>query len=176
LEKSFSTPKPKSSDKFSKTKLRRLGIIKDKKVPQRLKYQDFVDVHSLWNSYVADLCRFDKDTTEIQRKLNSMDLHGAFLKVVGSNCSSYEALEGIVIKETKNTFAIVTTRNITKTIPKAETTFDIKLENPSGMLRIAGNFFQTRPAERVSKKIKSFVDFVGIKTYKSKLKFSQLIE
>jgi len=52
--------------------------------------------------------------------------------------------------------------------------FDVKLEKPAGLMRIAGNSFLVRPAERVSKKIKSFVDFVGLKVYKSKLKFSEI--
>ncbi len=47
--------------------------------------------------------------------------------------------------------------------------FDVELESPAGVMRIAGNSFITRPAERCCKKIKSFMEFVGSAVYKSKL-------
>jgi len=61
---------------------------------------------------------------------------------------------------------------IISALPKAESTFDVTLDKPKGVMRIAGNSFSTRPAERVSKKIKSFMEFVGPSVYKSKLKWS----
>ncbi len=59
-------------------------------------------------------------------------------------------------------------------IPKAENVFDVKLDEPAGTMRIAGNSFRTRPAERTVKKIKTFMNFVGLKVYRSKLKYGRI--
>jgi RNase P/RNase MRP subunit p29 len=56
-------------------------------------------------------------------------------------------------------------------IPKTENVFDIQLANPEGTVKIAGNSFITRPAERASKKVKSFIEFVGVRKYKSQLRY-----
>lgn len=50
--------------------------------------------------------------------------------------------------------------------------FDVSLDNPKGTLKICGNSFLTRPAERASKKIKSFMEFIGARVYKSRLRYT----
>ena len=56
-------------------------------------------------------------------KLTSADYHGAELQVVRSNCTGRVGLRGIVLKDTKFTFEIVTCDNEIKTIPKKHTVF-----------------------------------------------------
>lgn len=51
---------------------------------------------------------------EIQQKLNKIDLHGAMLTVADANCKDYVGLGGVVVKETRNIFIIVTSSGTTK--------------------------------------------------------------
>lgn len=60
--------------------------------------------------------RDEERPEEIQQRLNRIDLHGAFLTVADANCKDYIGLEGIVVKETKNIFIIVTNSGITKSM------------------------------------------------------------
>jgi len=142
------------------------------KVPSVLNYDQFVELNSLWKSYVADLLHDEERPEEIQQRLNRIDLHGAYITVVESNCKDYIGLEGIIVKETRNVFIIVTSTGATKTVPKPEGMFDVPLSKPKGIMKICGNSYLTRPAERASKKMKSFMEFVGAKVYKSKLRYT----
>ena len=55
--------------------------------------------------------------------LVSADYHGALLEVVRSRCVSRVGLKGIVVKDTKFTFEVVTTRDVVKRVPKEHTVF-----------------------------------------------------
>ncbi|CAL8131522.1 unnamed protein product [Orchesella dallaii] len=151
---------------------RKQRLKKEKLVPKTLKFENFVKLNGMWKAYVADLLNDEVRKDEIQLKLNRIDLHGAYITVADANCKDYVGLEGIIVKETRNVFVIVTRSNTTRTVPKAENAFDISFEKPSGTLTICGNSFLTRPAERASKKIKSFMEFVGARVYKSKLRYT----
>jgi len=151
---------------------RKHRLKKEKPIPRNLNFDTFVQLNEMWKAYIADLLNEEIRPEEIQLKLNRVDLHGAHITVADANCKDYIGLEGIVVKETRSVFVIVTRSSATKTIPKAENVFDINLDKPSGKLTICGNSFLTRPAERASKKMKSFMEFVGARVYKSKLRYT----
>jgi len=102
--------------------------------------------------------------------MNRADYHGALITVHYSHCAEYTGLTGIVLKETRNTFIVVTRSNKTKTIPKPENVFNIILDDPEGTIQVAGNSFMARPADRANKKIKGIMDFISQKVYKCDLK------
>ncbi len=56
----------------------------------------------------------ESQVDDIQQKLNKIDLHGAHVKVTHSNCKDFIGLKGIIIKETRNTFVVVSPENVTK--------------------------------------------------------------
>lgn len=64
-------------------------------------------------NYIFDH-RDEERPDEIQQKLNKIDLHGAMLTVADANCKDYVGIEGIVVKETRNMFIIVTSSGTTK--------------------------------------------------------------
>ncbi|CAG7827060.1 unnamed protein product, partial [Allacma fusca] len=136
--------------------------------PKQLKYSDFLELNSLWKAYVGDILGSDTRIGDIQQKLNRIDMHGADIKVSKSICDSLKNLEGIVVKETKNTFVIVTSDNETKTLPKCENFFQVILPD-RGVMEISGSGFISRPAERTNKKLKSFIEYLGPKVYRRQL-------
>lgn len=102
--------------------------------------------------------------------LAGADFHGAKLKVVRSRCLSRVALKGIVIRDTKFTFEVITEKNEVKIVPKEYTVFQFEVplvDETEGeaevdgkekkrpkpfVFELYGHFFQTRAPERASKK------------------------
>jgi RNase P/RNase MRP subunit p29 len=164
----------KSKSKFLRKKLAKSQGIRKKifrvsrTAPTNVKYSNFLKLNNLWKYYVDDILGSDTKIVDIQQKLSRVDMHGANIKVSRSNCESLRNLEGIVIKETKHTFIIVTSANETKTLPKCENFFEVVIPD-RGIMEISGSAFVSRPAERTNKKIKSFIEYVGPKVYRRQL-------
>ena len=63
-------------------------------------------------------------------KLVSADFHGAELEVVRSRCVSSVGVRGIVVRDSKFVFQIVTRRNELKIVPKEHTVFRFEVPPP----------------------------------------------
>ncbi|KAL3473016.1 hypothetical protein BJX99DRAFT_202846 [Aspergillus californicus] len=109
-------------------------------------------------------------------KLVSADFHGAEVEVVRSRCAGRVGLKGIVIRDTKFTFVIVTERDEMKSIPKEQTVFRFCVPLPNSqdtagkkdtargageneeekklVFELHGSQFQNRPVDRANKKFK----------------------
>ncbi|KAL2914094.1 RNase P/RNase MRP complex subunit [Polyrhizophydium stewartii] len=85
-------------------------------------------------------------------KLVKADFHGAMLTVAKSKCPANVGLSGIVIKDTENTFHLVTRDNKLKVVPKLNNVFTFGIGDT--LFTLFGNQFRTRPAERATKKFK----------------------
>lgn len=101
--------------------------------------------------------------------LASADFHGAKIEVVRCGCVGRVGMKGIVVRDTKFTFVIVTDEDEVRTLPKRETVFQYEVplpdengqvpdekESEGGKLvfELQGNQFETRPADRANKKFK----------------------
>ena len=94
--------------------------------------------------------------------LASADMHGAKIRVVRSRCVSRVGLEGIVVRDTRYTFEVVTRGDVVKSVPKEHTVF--RFEVPLGgegeaerkplVFEIFGEQFQTRAPDRANKKFR----------------------
>eukprot|EP00794_Sanderia_malayensis_P017429 gene17429-19173_t len=98
---------------------RELGLYKIPKEKQR--YESFVPLHKLWTDYMKTLigiyaARSNITLKTVENKLLKADYHGAFLEVASSKCRTYLNTMGIVIKETKNMFYIITEEDKVKEI------------------------------------------------------------
>lgn len=97
------------------------------------RYEIYEPLHRLWVGYVQDvlfgeagmLPRISGDGhaekgkalmvgQDLAAKLMSADLHGSHMKVVRSRCPSRVGIKGIMVKETKMTFEIITKGNVLK--------------------------------------------------------------
>ncbi|KAF8473818.1 Rof/RNase P-like protein [Kalaharituber pfeilii] len=177
--------KPKPLTAREKRKLRIYDI-----PPECRHYEIYVPLHKLWIGYVQEVLFGDSGTVprsngyggnaekgkvmiagqELAAKIMSADLHGAEVKVVRSRCPTRVGLKGIVVKETKMTFEIVTTANLIKTIPKEHSIFEIEVppklsDTPPGAVttgevrnlafQIHGTNFMYKAADRGNKKFKA---------------------
>lgn len=84
------------------------------------KYDIYVPLYRMWLRYVWEILGIVKGKQAwvtaqgAGAKLASADFHGAKLMVVRSKCVSTVGLKGIVVRDTKFTFQVITTKNEVK--------------------------------------------------------------
>ncbi|KAG0563879.1 hypothetical protein M758_8G063100 [Ceratodon purpureus] len=93
-----------------------------------LKYDLFRPMHEMWESYARSLVAECNDTS-MQHRLLAADLHGAILAVVESKSTSYVGTQGIMIRETDQTFGIITVQDKLRVVPKAGAVFMLQLDS-----------------------------------------------
>lgn len=108
-----------------------------------IKFKDMIPIHMMWKEYMRDLVGNVSQLTEKDQKPKSnesiitlrtglllkvlkADLHGAIISVFESK-SCQVGLEGIIVKESRQTFTIITPDDRLKTLSKANMTFLLKL-------------------------------------------------
>lgn len=81
------------------------------------KYDVYVPLHNMWLGYVWEILAMSpgKEAFLMAQsagcKLASADYHGAEVMVVRSRCTGLVGLKGIVVRDTKFTFQIITKKN-----------------------------------------------------------------
>ncbi|KAL4919827.1 hypothetical protein BDW62DRAFT_34765 [Aspergillus aurantiobrunneus] len=182
-------PKP-----LSAREKRESGIYKLPK--EECKYETFRGLNQMWAEYMREVLDLGpgsggwraqqqnqkggdgKLVTALSHgsKLVSADFHGAEVEIVRSRCSGRVGLKGMVVRDTKFTFVVVTEGDEVKTIPKEQTVFrfcvpllDPKdtegekghVEKADGnedgkklVFELHGSQFQNRPVDRANKKFK----------------------
>ena len=105
-------PKPKPLS----AKDKRISGVYD--IPKDLqKYHIYLPLHEMWIKYIWDILGLKNgqqtflNSGSCGNLLATADYHGAKLTVVRSKCSSLVNLQGIVAKDTKFTFQIITVKN-----------------------------------------------------------------
>ncbi|KIW33613.1 uncharacterized protein PV07_00449 [Cladophialophora immunda] len=179
-------PKP-----LSAKEKRELGVFKLKK--EEVKYEIYKGLHELWKGYMLEVLGYVKDGQTVQSSLGRMvtaqshgsllasaDFHGAELEVVACSDAGKVGLKGIVVRDTKFTFVVVTAKDEVKTLPKRNAVFRYAIPLPEGendtrkgdshqeddkpngkpkgtrllVFELHGNQFEFRPAERANRKFK----------------------
>lgn len=162
--------KPRPLSAAQKRKLCLNEIPKDQQ-----KYAIYEPLHTLWVGYMREILGVASDASAQQQRgvyitpashgqiLASADMHGAAMKVVRSRCVSRVGIEGIVVRDTRFTFVIVTKGNVVKSVPKEHTVFSITIPLPARdgeeapkplELELFGEMLQTRAADRANKKFR----------------------
>ncbi|KAF1919716.1 Rof/RNase P-like protein [Ampelomyces quisqualis] len=134
------------------------------------KYAIYEPLHNLWLGYMREILGVNDAQRAIYltpassgQILASADMHGALLSVVRSRCVSRVGLQGIVVRDTRFTFEIITKNNVLKAIPKEHTVFRFEIEIPEKegeerqkplVFELFGEQFQTRAADRANKKFR----------------------
>ncbi|KAF2240133.1 putative ribonuclease P complex subunit Pop4 [Viridothelium virens] len=147
------------------------------------KFDIYVPLHQMWASYMQDVLGIGKkrgDGTLIMgvsaqsagQQLVTADFHGADVEVVRSRCVSRVGVRGIVVKDTKFTFEIITKDNKLKILPKEHTIFRFEVplpsvttsdgqestQSPPLVFELHGSQFETSAPGRAMKKFKIHVD------------------
>lgn len=150
---------------LSAAQKRALGLLEIPKAQQ--KYELYGGLHTLWVGYMVEILGLEGKAfvtpSSAGQQLASADMHGAILEVVRSRCPSRVGLKGIVVRDTKFTFEIITAKHAVKVIPKEHTIFRLEVPVPSKegeqgkkplVFEILGEQFQTRGVDRANKKFR----------------------
>ncbi|KAK2798743.1 hypothetical protein FQN50_008725 [Emmonsiellopsis sp. PD_5] len=140
---------------------------------EEIKYEVFKGLHHMWVEYMYEVLDFKRDGSKPFVRplahgalLASADFHGAELEVVRSRCVSRVGVKGIVVRDSKFTFVVVTEKDEVKTIPKEHTIFRFHIPVPPGdpedakpkqdnlVFELHGSQFENRPVDRANKKFK----------------------
>lgn len=111
----------KQKPKSLSAKEKRVSGIYDVKKDNR-KYEIYVPLHDMWQGYMQEILGLHSQSgmhvtaQSAGSKLASAEFHGAHLRIVRSRCAGMVGLEGIVIRDTKFTFQIITARNELKSV------------------------------------------------------------
>ncbi|PPJ59119.1 hypothetical protein CBER1_01748 [Cercospora berteroae] len=167
--------KSKKPKPLSAKQKRALGIY-DIPKDQR-KYAIYKPLHRMWCDYMREILGLKDGRTHVEPNgagpmLVTADYHGAMMEVVRSRCPSRVGLKGIVVKDTRFTFEIITARNELKTVPKENTVFRFEVpfeEKSEGdaeekekmkplVFELYGHQFESRAPDRANKKFKMHID------------------
>ena len=173
--KKRNTSKPRP---LSAVQKRKLGF---NDIPRsQQKYNIYESLHDLWLGYMREILGLPSSTdkgaqsvgtgrvyvtpSSAGQMLASADMHGAKLRVVRSRCVSRVGVEGIVVRDTRGTFEVVTRGDTVKSVPKEQTVFAFEISLRTGgedeaegkplRFEIMGEQFQTRAPDRANKKFR----------------------
>ncbi|KAF5666346.1 ribonuclease P subunit POP4 [Fusarium heterosporum] len=161
-EKQKQRPKPLSS-----RERRNLGLHDIPKDGQ--KYHIYEPLSQLWLGYARELLGNDLHTggPGAAVKLASAEFHGAPIQVVRSHCPSRVGIQGVVVRDRKFVFEIITKKRGLKIVPKEGTTFRVEILANGGTAKgdqgseskvfaceILGDQMMLRAPDRANKKFK----------------------
>lgn len=138
-------------------------------------YSIYEPMHQIWCDYMRKILGLSDGTKSFVDAQNagpilvSADFHGAVVEVMRSRCVSRVGLKGIVVKDTKFTFEVVTERNELKILPKEHSVFRFEVpfegncagETADGkplVFEIYGSQFEARAPDRANKKFRSHLE------------------
>ncbi len=139
------------------------------------KYHIFEPLHSLWLGYAREVLGSGlySGGPQAAARMVTADFHGAEVEVVRSQCVSRVGLKGIVIKDSKFVFEIITRKDRVKIVPKEGTMFRVEVppedeKKPQDaaadetsvppqpfVFEVLGDQFLYRSADRANKKFKA---------------------
>ncbi|KAI1205795.1 ribonuclease P protein subunit p29 [Annulohypoxylon truncatum] len=134
------------------------------------KYAVFEPLNQLWLGYAREILGNElySGGQGAAAKLSAADFHGAEVEVSRSGCPSRVGIRGIIIKDARFVFEIITRKNQVKTVPKEGTIFRINVPSAQNQdqgdatvqdrkpftFELHGDQFQYRSADRANKKFK----------------------
>jgi ribonuclease P protein subunit POP4 len=152
-------PKP-----LSTRERRKLGLYDIPRDGQ--KYDIYEPLHNLWLGYVREVLGTDLHTggPAAAAKLASAEFHGAQVEVSRSRCPGRVGIKGIVVRDRKFVFEVITKKRGLKVVPKEGTTFRVEVPvsqtepQPSDtkfVFEILGDQLLLRSADRANRKFKA---------------------
>lgn len=177
-EKSQARRRVQKPRPLSAAQKRALGLNDIPKEQQ--KYAIYAGLHDLWCGYMREILGVSKPgerahvtAAQVGQMLASADMHGALVDVTRSRCVSRVGIKGIVVRDTKYTFEVVTEKDQLKSIPKEHTMFRFEVpllgpdeveggkkegkefERPRPLVfELLGEQIQVRGADRANRKFR----------------------
>ncbi|KAF8783796.1 hypothetical protein HU200_000234 [Digitaria exilis] len=94
---------------------------------QFCKYDLYKPMHEMWKAYILELTKITPKK-QLSENLLSADLHGALLIVAECKAASYQGVSGIMIRDTAETFGIISEDNRFRVVPKAGSVFILQAD------------------------------------------------
>ncbi|XP_017241828.1 ribonuclease MRP protein subunit POP4 isoform X1 [Daucus carota subsp. sativus] len=92
-----------------------------------LKFEIYKPMHEMWKGYITQLLK-NLGNIQVAQRLLSADLHGSIILIVQSNVASFVGANGIMIRETAETFSIITADNKLHVVPKKASVFMLQAD------------------------------------------------
>ena len=121
---------------------------------EKMEYDSLLSMNQLWQDYITELLNNSNNEETILGKMLKADLHGAILTVVNSTNKNNIGISGIVLFESRRTFNLLNKKNEVKTILKNGCVFETEIKNNGMKIRIYGDNFIYKSAERTKIKFK----------------------
>ncbi|VDK81521.1 unnamed protein product [Litomosoides sigmodontis] len=118
---------------------------------KNLKYAQFEPLYELWCDYFSTLVAGPGSQLDV--RVLKADYHGCLLMVAEAANPAQVGICGIVTRETRQTFMLITKEDRLLTIPKQDTIFQFALEGKIYVL--FGNAFRFQPSLRAKKILRS---------------------
>lgn len=133
------------------------------------KYHIYEPLSQMWLGYARELLGNDLSTggPSAAAKLASAEFHGAPIQVVRSHCPSRVGIQGVVVRDRKFVFEIITKKRGVKVVPKEGTIFRVEITISDGAsdgetglnkkfaCEVLGDQMMLRAADRANKKFKA---------------------
>lgn len=103
-------------------------------------YEDHVPLHECWRAYMSGVLSTEMEKQRggsMAQRLMMVDLHGAILTVGESKVGSDVGLSGLVIRESRSAFHLLTLQNKVKIVPKKGHVFSFDIDGRC--VRLHGN-------------------------------------
>jgi ribonuclease P protein subunit POP4 len=105
-----------------------------------------LEIHRQWKAYIHNLLHPAQNLKEAQQLAFNADLHGCLLRVVEAPAPQHVGLTGIVVRNSRNAFFLVTPDDRIVMIPKNNSVFEFAIDGKrvvtllgSGLLASATN-------------------------------------
>lgn len=91
-------------------------------------YNSMLAIHTKWKEYIDALILPTQSLKELQEVLYNANLHGCLLSIIDASEERHKGVAGIVIKDTKNTFQLITAENRILVVPKRHSVFEYSID------------------------------------------------
>ncbi|XWS55780.1 hypothetical protein CRYUN_Cryun09bG0030000 [Craigia yunnanensis] len=115
----------RSKRHMSMKQLKKSGVFK---LPQAIqKFDAFKPMHEMWKSYMNQLLKIT-GKNQLAQCLLGADLHGALILVAECKITSFTGVSGIMIRETAETFGLITQDDKFRVVPKKVSVFIFQVD------------------------------------------------
>ncbi|XP_044472611.1 uncharacterized protein LOC123201262 [Mangifera indica] len=123
--RALQTHSKRSKKHMSMKQLKKSGLFDLPKELQR--FETFNPMHEMWKAYVLQLIK-TTGKNQLAQCLLSADLHGALILVAECKIAAFTGVSGIMVRETAETFGIVTREDKFRVVPKKDSVFIFQVD------------------------------------------------
>ncbi|KAL4311029.1 hypothetical protein GQ457_01G016410 [Hibiscus cannabinus] len=123
--RALKTHSKRSKRHMSMKQLKKSGVLK---LPQdNQKFETFKPMHEMWKCYMSQLLK-TTGKNQLAQCIIGADLHGALILVAECKVTSFTGVSGIMIRETAETFGLITQDNKFQVVPKKLSIFIFQVD------------------------------------------------